>query len=30
MFVSGGAILRIYALQRLQDKDQFRATLSCI
>ena len=30
MFVSGGAILAIYALQRLQDKDQFRATLSCI
>lgn len=30
MFVSGGAILAIYALQRLQDKDEFRATLSCI
>ncbi len=30
MFVSGGAILAIYALQRLEDKNEFRATLSCI
>ena len=30
MFVSGGAILAIYALQRIPNKEQFRATLSAI
>lgn len=30
MFVSGGAFLVIYAIQKLKDKDAFRATLSLI
>ena len=30
MFVSGGALLVIYAVQKLTDKDQFRATLSAV
>lgn len=30
MFVSGGAFLVIYAIQRLRDKQQFRATLSMV
>ena len=30
MFVSGGALLVIYAVQRLKDKEQFRATLSAL
>lgn len=30
MFVSGGALLVIYAVQKLADKDQFRATLSAV
>lgn len=30
MFVSGGAVLAIYAVQKLRDKDEFRATLSAL
>lgn len=30
MLVSGGALLVIYAVQKLTDKDQFRATLSAV
>ena len=30
MFVSGGALLVIYAVQKLRDKEQFRATLSAV
>lgn len=30
MFVSGGALLVIYAVQKLTDKEQFRATLSAV
>lgn len=30
MFVSGGAVLAIYAVQKLKDKDEFRATLSAL
>ena len=30
MFVSGGAFLVIYALQKIQDKEQFRVTLSLV
>ncbi len=30
MFVSGGALLVIYAVQKLRDKDEFRATLSAV
>lgn len=30
MFVSGGALLVIYAVQKIKDKDEFRATLSAL
>ena len=30
MFVSGGALLVIYTVQKLQDRQQFRATLSMV
>ena len=30
MFVSGGALLVIYAVQKLTDKEQFRATLAAV
>ena len=30
MFVSGGALLVIYAVQKLRDKERFRATLSAV
>lgn len=30
MFISGGALLVIYAAVRLKDKDEFRATMACV
>ena len=30
MFISGGALLVIYAVQKIQDKHRFRATLSMV
>ena len=30
LFVSGGALLVVYAAARLPDKDEFRATVSCV
>ena len=30
MFVSGGALLVIYAVQKISDKEKFRATLSMV